>query len=302
MRSQTKRPRSSHADEFMAACWEGRLKDIEKLFKGGVDVNLRHSKPLMFAPKPQDAHLTGLMYAAIQGHTDVAHFLMSHGADVLIESKLHNTALAYAAPLGRKKIVEELLSRGADPDDTITAGFGVFSVLHQACHNGHVETARALISHGADVRAVKFGNPLQAAAEVGCLEIVRELLMAGANADPSTMKPLIAAAARGHDLIVKELLSAGANPDATDTWGMTALMWAARNGRASTVKLLIAQGANLHAVAGNLSYGKLTALEFAEKEHHAEVVRILRSGGAKPRVEAPKAYEVRVRRGGEWVT
>ncbi len=281
MRSQTKR-RSSHADEFMAACWEGRLKEVEKLFRGGMNVNLRHSKLLPFAPKLQDARLTGLMYAAIQGHTEVAHFLMCHGADVLMQSKLGNTALAYAAPLGRRKIVEELLSRGADPDDTFTAGFGVFSVLHQACHNGHLETARALISRGADVRAVKFGNPLQAAAEVGSLEMVRELLMAGANADPPTMKPLIAAAARGHDPVVKELLSAGANPDATDTWGMTALMWAARNGRASTVKLLIAHGANLHAVSGNLSYGKLTALEFAEKEHHAEVVRILRGGVPSP--------------------
>jgi len=286
----------------MSACWDGRLKDVEQLVKRGVNVNLRHRKPLPFAPRLQDARLTGLMYTAIQGHTEVAHFLMSHGANVLIESKLRNTALGYAAPLGRTEIVEELLSRGADPDDTVTLGFGVFSVLHQACQNGHLETAKALIAHAADVNMVKFGNALHAAADAGCSAIVRKLLRVGADPDPSKNKPLIAAAARGHNQIVEELLSAGADADATDTWGMTPLMWAARNGRASTVTLLVAHGAKLDAVSGNLSYGNLTALEFADREHHAEVVRILRSGGARPRLEKPKAYNMRIRRGGEWVT
>jgi ankyrin repeat protein len=83
---------------------------------------------------------------------------------------------------------------------------------------------------------------------------------------------------------------------------MTPLMWAARNGRVATVKLLLAKQARLDVLSGDLSQGKLTALGFAEQAKHADIVRLLKQAGATQTREAPKSFKVRIRRGGEWIT
>lgn len=286
----------------MSACWDGDTKKVLAMLKAGFDVDHQHRKPLPFATHLQDSKLTGLMYASIQGHTEVAEMLFAHGADVRVESKLRNTALGYAASLGRTAIVEALLSRGADPDDTFTVGLGVFSVLYLACDNGHKETVKVLISRGADVTLDEYGCPLLVAARNGHLGIIRELLRAGAPPSTPKRKPIIAAAAVGCDKAVQLLLSAGADINCTDSWGMTPLMWAARHGRVSTTKFLLSKQAQLDLLSDRLSNGRLTALGFAERDGHAEIVRLLRQAGATQTKEAPKSFKVRVKRGGVWVT
>lgn len=302
MPTATAKNTAKQADLFMSACWDGDTQKVLTMLKAGFDVDHQHPKPLTFAARLQDSKLTGLMYASIQGHTEVVEMLLARGADIRVQSKLRNTALSFAAPLGRTAIVEALLSRGADPDDTFTAGFGVFSVLHQACHNGHMETVKALIAKGADVSLDKYGSPLQAAAEVGHVGIIQELLRAGALPNSPKRKPIITAAAAGRDKVVRLLLSAGADIDCTDTWGMTPLMWAARNGRVATVKLLLTKKARLDILSDSLGQGTLTALGFAEREGHLDVVRLLKQAGAGQKQETPKPFKVRVRRGGEWIT
>ena len=293
---------SKQADSFMSACWAGENLKVFKFLKAGFNVNHQQRKPLPFATELRDSKLTGLMYAAVQGHTDIARILLNRDADIRVRSKLRNTALGFAASLGRTAIVKELLSRGADPDDTFSIGFGVFSVLHQASHNGHLDVVKALIAHGADVNALKFGYPLQAAAEIGNVGIVRELLRAGAIPNPTKSKPIITAAATGCEKIVRILLSAGADIDCTDSWGMTPLMWAARNGRVATVKLLLTKKARVDVLSGNLSQGELTALGFAKQARHSAVVRLLKQAGATRAQQASKPFEVRIRRGGKWIT
>jgi ankyrin repeat protein len=275
MPSRTKRKLSKAATAFMEACWGGRLKELSSLVRPSFDLDVQDSHVLPLArEKPfHDTRLTGLMYAAFGGHTDVVNFLLSKGADVSVQSKLRNTALGFAGALGRTEIVRQLLSHGADPND-IFISFVPLSILNLACINGFLDTAKALIEHGAKVNAGKFGHPLRSAAEAGHLEVVRELLKAGANPNPPNDKPLIVAAARGRQKVVRQLLSAGADINCIGDFGFnpikgTPLMWAARHGHIAAVKVLVAANANLETLSNDWGEGKFNALGLAENYGHS---------------------------------
>jgi ankyrin repeat protein len=76
---------------------------------------------------------------------------------------------------------------------------------------------------------------------------------------------------------VKALLSLGANADGKDErHGQTALMWAAAEGHANVVEMLLEVGANVHI---RLDSG-FTPLLFAVREGRLDVVRVLLKAGA----------------------
>ena len=77
---------------------------------------------------------------------------------------------------------------------------------------------------------------------------------------------------------VKALLAKGANVNAADEEGHTALIFAAFNGRAETVKLLLAAGADPNAKAAAVDDfdGKpYDAAEAAELRHYPETAAII---------------------------
>jgi ankyrin repeat protein len=76
----------------------------------------------------------------------------------------------------------------------------------------------------------------------GRLDLVRKLRARGADVNHKGWNALIYAATGGHDDVVRYLLAEGAQIDAASANGTTALMMAAREGRASTLDLLIARG------------------------------------------------------------
>ena len=75
----------------------------------------------------------------------------------------------------------------------------------------------------------------------------------------------------GHSTLVERLLLAGAPVDETPVDALTPLMWAAGQGHAETVTLLLAKGANklLKDDRG------LTAMDMAKEAQHAPVVDLL---------------------------
>lgn len=88
----------------------------------------------------------------------------------------------------------------------------------------------------------------------------------------------LSAASSGQTDTVKRLLDEKGVPlNHTDTHGNSALMVAAREGRVETVSFLLSRDAYTHTKnrVGD------TALTLAEKNGHAEVVRILREAGAE---------------------
>ncbi len=95
--------------------------------------------------------------------------------------------------------------------------------------------------------------------------------------DKDGYPPLVYAAREGRVSAVRILLDHGAAVDATDKEGSTALMYAADHNRVSIAQMLLDHGANtnLANTAGR------TAIGFAEDAHHLEIVDLLKAHGAK---------------------
>jgi ankyrin repeat protein len=80
--------------------------------------------------------------------------------------------------------------------------------------------------------------------------------------------------------VVEYLLSRGASIDAKGVFGATGLHWAAMNGHAGTVELLISRGANLE--LKDARFGA-TALGWAEEGGHTHIADLLRRSGRTAR-------------------
>ena len=112
---------------------------------------------------------------------------------------------------------------------------------------------RELKEFGADVHATDSGgwNAVLYVAEVGFLEGLRELKAWGVDFDLDHL--LVVAASHGDDAQVAWLLEQGANRDATHDLGRpngagrSAVYWACDGGHLSTLRLLVAKGADFRA-------------------------------------------------------
>ena len=88
-------------------------------------------------------------------------------------------------------------------------------------------------------------------------------------------KDLIRAAEDGRLDLVRNLLQAGASPDAKSDGDVTVLMWAAARGHVEVVTVLLESGADLSA---RTRKGR-TAIDIATQEGHDHVAALLRENG-----------------------
>ena len=93
---------------------------------------------------------TALMWAAGEGHADVARVLIEHGADVDARSKGGFTALLIAVREDVPALVGHLVAAGADVNAAAPDGA---TPLHVATVRGHAALATTLLEHGADPNA-----------------------------------------------------------------------------------------------------------------------------------------------------
>ena len=111
----------------------------------------------------------------------------------------------------------------------------------------------------------------------GDVSVVRLFIATGMDIharDADGMTALMWAAREGHVEVVRILVEqwvAAADAQAQDDDGTTVLMWAARGGDVEMVRFLLENGANINARNNN----GITALMFAAAVGHVEVVRIL---------------------------
>ena len=135
--------------------------------------------------------------------------------------------------------------------------------------------ARAALAAGADVNlaSVESVTPLMAACYGGNVDLVRDLRGAGARTgalDRLHKPAIVYAAGQGHAEAVGLLLDQGVPIDGIYDNQLTALMWAAGQGSVATTRLLLARGArtSLRDDRG------LSAADIARQAGHAEVLAL----------------------------
>ena len=120
------------------AGWEGNLKVVQLLIARGAVVDAC-----------EEDGLTSLMIASLDGHAPVVRALLAAGADVCARDNRSRTALHMASCYGRTEALRELLE-SHDAELNAENDFG-YTPLMDACEQGHLMAATALIGAGADV-------------------------------------------------------------------------------------------------------------------------------------------------------
>ena len=185
---------------------------------------------------------TPLIWAALEGHAEIAKELIGANADVNMKDQYGETPLMWAAENGHAEIAKELI--GANADVNVTSNGGNTALIW-AAKKGHVEIAKDLIGAKADVNVKNnHGNTdtlLIWAAKNGHTEIAKELIDAKANLNVQNhdkKNALILAAKFGHTEIAKELIGANADVSMKDHKGRTALKWANKRGHKAIANLI----------------------------------------------------------------
>lgn len=152
------------------------------------------------------------------------------------------TALMIACTLPNPEIVRLLLSSGANPD---LADVNDFTPLMAAQLGGNIDIVRQLIEAGADINEVDewHRSALEMACQAQRVEAAKLLLKFGANPNVDHVihahsAPLIHACRFGKGDLAKELLEKGADVYVTDGKGETPLSWAIRMGHNDIADML----------------------------------------------------------------
>lgn len=242
---------------------------------------------------PEDAELY-LKCAVEEGNADAVEVCLAQGASVNCQFKddlytpLH-TACSSNASERTLEVLNLLLKHGADGN---ACNKWRETPLLIAANNGHLAAVEALLTSGADPSMCSEAgwSALTFAAHKGYDDIVSLLLNAGAPVNCRVIEdlstPLHKACAGnkdGHLSAVKLLLAGGADVHALNKWRETPLLTAANHGQAATVKALLDAGAD----PCRCTDTGWSPLSIAAYKGHDEVVELLLEHGAPTEEEDP---------------
>ena len=172
-------------------------------------------------------------------------WLFAHGADPnVLSGKQRETALHVAARKGQSiGTIQLLLDHGADLNATRADGSTAWVLARRG---GHEAIAELLQRVGAETRSLSPLESLLAACGRGDGEEARRLTspeLLNQLTDEDRLM-LVEAAQKGRTSMVAACVAAGFPVNATDSQGATALHFAAIDGRAKIVRMLLAAGAD----------------------------------------------------------
>ncbi|KAJ5137764.1 hypothetical protein N7476_008170 [Penicillium atrosanguineum] len=155
-------------------------------------------------------------------------------------------AILAAAYCGHRDVVQTLLWHDFNPNEKHQCGF--CRPIHRAAAQGHVEIIKDLLEAGADIEAVDHDDETAYANAVieGQANVVSFFLERGTSTETHIHgrgSSLAWAARYGKIDVMKTLLEAGADIEATTEEGGTILHWAALRGQPKSVALLLDKGA-----------------------------------------------------------
>jgi hypothetical protein len=174
----------------------------------------------------------------LPGTADVARVLLAAGAAVDGGPGDRETPLITAASYGDAAVARVLIVAGADVDALAAPNSGGVpggSALLHAAVFGMTEVVDLLVAAGARVRSIE---------EAAAAGDIRSWLHAETPAG-ARLRALVMAAQHERLGVIEQLVAAGTPVDGTDeTFGRHPLRQAAADGRASSVRLLLALGAD----------------------------------------------------------
>ncbi len=272
------------------AAGQGEIAIAELLLSAGAEVDGGDSDN----SRPIDL-------AAVNGQVEMVKFLLKHGADIDQQDKNGFSPLSFAMNAGRIDVVELLIKRGADIKNCHRDGLN--GLLPNVADRGHILLAELLLKKGGDIHYANHGGAtlLHRSAQAGQVEMTEFLLKHGVNAnapDDRGQTPLIRAVQRNQPAAIPTLLANGAKVNQC-TWQerQTALHFAVLRGRAETIKLLLAGGADTELLD---SKGQ-RPIDLASRHGHKEIVSLLGSGakGSVPTDVKPALQANKITKDGE---
>ena len=238
------------AAPIAGAAQSGDREAVRALLKKGVDVN-----------EAQGDGTTALHWAAMTGDAEMAQMLLVAGANVRATTRLGAyTPLYLAAKGGYADVVAALLAAGADAKAATSNGTTPLMIAAAA---GDARSINSLIENGAEINAreTKGETPLMFAAGFNRLDAVKLLLAKGADHTVTTkVTDLFALTApeeesmarQGGRPVQQRADIAGAtrayryNELISSQGGLTALLFAARQGYSDVAMALLDAGADVN--------------------------------------------------------
>lgn len=299
----------------------GHYNAAKVLLNAAANPNLQNTIPANKA----NSGFTPLMYAVTHGLTRdqvdwsaIAQLLLENGANPNLNNSHGESALVFANNR-QDQTMAALLKKAGAKDDQAYVGLSPDEALIKAARLGDGIKARQLLANGANVNAIDRNGvtPLLAAAHEGRLELVQQLVTAGAEINfvplglrefalsrssaPLSERELMTVASRGDTAliaagragrldVVEYLLQQKASFDVANRQGELLLFIAAAQGDRKLVKTLLDHGADVNSIErerrGNQmaqarsAMGRDSVLIRAAQQGHLDVVQLLLDSGA----------------------
>jgi ankyrin repeat protein len=227
---------------------------------------------------------TALHWAVRADDIETVDALIRAGAQVKTATQHGVTPLYLAADLGNAAMIHRLVVAGGDANGTDISGD---TVLMAAVRSGSIDAVRALLDAGAQVNTAEpqVGHTaLMWAVREDRPALVSLLLARGATVDmrtrtgsqPAVRSPGAGGGSHGVGIVRGGVPPQGEQPPAPG--GMTALSFAAREGRLEAARLLLDAGADVNAHEAN----GISPLVMAITNRHTPVAALLLARGADP--------------------